>query len=359
MSANIAFYVHHHGSGHLMRSLAISAHLNGCRIRFLGSGLAPFAALVPPSIECVHLPLDTPTADDPYYRAGPPVEGLHYAPLNVAGQRQRTTQLTDFFARHWPLLLVVDVSVEVALLARLSGIPTIVVKQHGHRRDLAHQLAYQGAQCVLAPYPPLLQQNEAPWLADKIVYTGGFSRYRPGEPVSSVERPDHLAVLVGSGGTSLTPSFVAHLARQVPHWRVEVVGRLAGEKSHNWPGNVVTHGQLSDPRAVLDRCQVVLGNGGHNTVMEMATLDKRFIVVPEPRPFQEQAVKAQLLANLGLASVVEPQALYQTDWPALLSRTAVSSPLWTGIVEAQAAGRAAELIRHTYVSLYSKQAAKT
>lgn len=346
-----------------MRSLAVSAHLSGYRISFLGSGLAPFATLIPPRIECVHLPLDTPTADDPYYRAGPPVAGLHYAPLNVAGQRQRTTQLTDFFARHWPLLLVVDVSVEVALLARLSGIPTIVVKQHGHRRDLAHQLAYQSAQCVLAPYPPLLQQNEAPWLADKIVYTGGFSRYRPGEPVTSAERADHLAVLVGSGGTSLTPSFVAHLARQVPHWQVEVVGKLAGGEyvdwpGLDWPGNVVMHGQLTDPRAVVERCQVILGNAGHNTVMEMAALAKRFIVVPEPRPFQEQAVKAQLLADLGLAPVVLPQALYETDWSALLSRTVATQPCWRGIVDAQAAGRAAQLIGHTYESLYSRETAK-
>ncbi|MCK8490560.1 hypothetical protein M0L20_01780 [Spirosoma sp. RP8] len=353
MPINIAFYVHHHGSGHLMRCLAISTLLTDCQITFLGSRLAAYSSLIPDSINCIELPMDTPSSADRHYAEGNPVEGLHYAPLNVEGQRQRTALLTEFFNRVSPLLFVVDVSVEVALLARLSGVPTIVIKQHGNRQDLPHQLAYQSAEVVLAPFSPMMKQEETPWLANKLVYTGGFSRYPLQVNSRSGEQANRAAVLVGAGGTSLDATFLIHIARQAPDWIFEVVGKLAGSTTDCVPTNVIWHGQLDDPRLILERCVLVIGNAGHNTVMEMAALNKRFIVIPEQRPFEEQLIKATILDQLALAYVVHPHELYQTNWPAVLTATAAREPHWQGIVDEEATARAAQLIRQTYGSIYN------
>ncbi|RYF75211.1 MAG: hypothetical protein EOO39_07270 [Cytophagaceae bacterium] len=354
-SANIAFYVHHHGSGHLMRCLTISKLLLAeYQITFLGSGLSAYASILPPAIHCIELPLDTPSPTDVFYSRGNSVEGLHYAPLNVQGQRQRTALLTDFFLRESPLVLVVDVSVEVTLLARLCGVPTVVIKQHGYRNDLAHRLAYQSAQLVLAPYSIALQQHESSWLARKLVYTGGFCRYLPQANSHPGEQANHVAVLIGTGGSSLDRTFVTHLAQQLPNWIVEVVGTLTGGEAAQPLFNLVLHGHQDDPRWVIDQCRVIIGNAGHNTVMEMAALQKRFIVVPEPRPFEEQVVKATLLSDLALAHVIDPKDLYQISWSTLLTSVSEDFPRWHGLVDEQASSRAAQMIRDTCTSLSAR-----
>src|SRR3712207_8569721 len=51
-----------------------------------------------------------------------------------------------------PDVLVVDVSVEVALLARLLGVPVVLVAQRGRRDDDPHRRAYAAAAAVAAPW---------------------------------------------------------------------------------------------------------------------------------------------------------------------------------------------------------------
>lgn len=351
MPVNIAYYVHHHGSGHVMRAIAISRALPDCNITFLGSSLKGYMALMPPNVKYIHLPIDTESEADLHHIHHNPVESLHYAPLNVSGLRERNTIITALFAEQYPLLLIVDVSVEITLLARLCGVPVIVVRQHGIRHDPAHLAAYQSASALLASYPETMQRQEAKWLMDKTIYTGGFSRY---DIKNECEYPAEnltVAVLTGSGGTSIDLQFICYLARHCSIWNVDVIG-LPKPEAINLPENIMFHGHLQDPLEFLISASVVIGNAGHNTVMEMASLNKRFIAIPEDRPFGEQIEKAEILQELGLATVIKPQAFYQTDWQVLLSNTAQSSPDWTGIVLPEATNLAAKGILSVYQSIF-------
>src|ERR1700728_4625073 len=117
----IGYYAHHHGAGHVTRALAIAAHLPG-QLTLFGSSLPSETALE--NVTLRHLPMDydeKTAIDTP--------AGLHYAPLAVDGLRDRMGAMVDWFREHWPCLLVVDVSVEVALLARLCGVPTVYIRQ--------------------------------------------------------------------------------------------------------------------------------------------------------------------------------------------------------------------------------------
>ena len=49
--------------------------------------------------------------------------------------------------------MVVDVSVEVAVLARTMGVPTVVMGMPGARDDRPHQLAFRLADAIIAPWP--------------------------------------------------------------------------------------------------------------------------------------------------------------------------------------------------------------
>ncbi len=78
---------------------------------------------------------------------------LHWAPPGHAGLRERMAQLAAWIVTYAPRLLVVDVSVEVAVLARTMGVPTIVMGMPGAREDYAHQLGYRLADAIIAPWP--------------------------------------------------------------------------------------------------------------------------------------------------------------------------------------------------------------
>jgi UDP-N-acetylglucosamine:LPS N-acetylglucosamine transferase len=351
MAFNIAFYIHHHGSGHLMRSLSIAAHLDDCKITFLGSDLDRYRSIIPEHVQLILLPADT-KSDKDHWSAERNVAGLHYAPLSVAGQTIRVAMLSNFFKENPQLLLVVDVSVEVAMLATLCGVPTVVVRQHGKRDDLPHILAYKNAISLLAPYGRNLQPKEEEWLSRKTFFSGGFSRFNV---QTDRENKDgrQVAVLVGSGGTSIDKKFIYHLLGQCINWHFHLVGDIEGINKDDAALNLTVYNHVQDPLAILSECSVVIGNAGHNTVMEIASLNKRMILIPENRPFQEQIVKAQLLEKLNFARVILPGRLFKTDWCEELNKMTMTVPDWSDTVVKTAASDTADYLRAIYAQQYS------
>ena len=150
MSAKFAFYIHHHGSGHLMRALAIASQLKDSQVTFLGSGLTRFRDIIPENIHCINLPDDVAGPQD-IFASRKQLDFLHYVPMNVEKVAARAAAISSALHALFPSILVVDVSVEVTLLATLCGTPTVVIRQNGDRDDQAHLLAYECAQLLVAP----------------------------------------------------------------------------------------------------------------------------------------------------------------------------------------------------------------
>ncbi|NTE04612.1 UDP-N-acetylglucosamine--N-acetylmuramyl-(pentapeptide) pyrophosphoryl-undecaprenol N-acetylglucosamine transferase [Agrobacterium tumefaciens] len=348
MEFNLAFYVHHHGAGHFTRTAQIITHLAGFNITLLGSNLKPFAHLLPENIHVIHLPMDIQEDHDLYFQHGNTVDALHYAPLNVKGISDRVAIMTEFFRSARPLILVVDVSVEVTLLARLSGIPTIVMRQHGLRDDLPHQMAYQSAECLLAPFSASISPVSAKWIEEKTVYVGGFSRFYNRD--SNTELKNHIAVIVGSGGTSINATFLKFLAISGPNFYFHIIGKIEGKQIES--SNIKYYGHLDEPKEVLDKCYIVIGNTGHNTVMEMASLNKRFIGIPEARPFEEQVDKAGAISSISGVCIVLPESLYNTDWNYILTEIEDVMPNWKEVIAESALEDAANAIIAVGKSLY-------
>jgi predicted glycosyltransferase len=353
----IGLYIHHHGSGHLMRAITIAGTLTGYPIYFMGSNLKPYQHLIPAAINCIDLPMDVAESHElalPEH----PLSFLHYAPVGVTGIRERASLLTETFKQHFPMLLIVDVSVEITLLARLCGVPVIVVKQHGERADVPHMQAYESAELLLAPFSATMAPPDEPeWVREKTVYTGGFSRFsdyhstdgNSGE-IDFAEDSCAVAVLTGEGGTSLTIEFIIWLSASCPQYNFHILGNKAQATAYP---NLVWHGKVADPSAILSGCAIVIGNAGHNTVMEMADLNKRFICIPEERPFAEQQQKADLLAANANATVVQPGDLFNTDWPGLLAATVLTAPYWEGVTDSCALNTIRETIIKTVNHLFS------
>ena len=180
MTGKIGYYVHHHGAGHRQRAELIAAQLP-TQITLLGTGLAGRVG----NLACVDLPDDQLSGkrlgDDRKFGAQQPI-ALHFAPLAHDGVRKRVALMTDWIMRQHPDLMVVDVSVEVAMLARLASTPTVYVRLSGLRTDPAHLDAFRGAQALLEPFHSDLDDPAMPtWVRAKTYYAPGLTP-RPRSP---------------------------------------------------------------------------------------------------------------------------------------------------------------------------------
>lgn len=318
MRRHVAFYVHHHGRGHVSRTRALLDQLV-LPATVLTSATVEDATFG--DVEVVRLPLDTGVPESSIEL--PPPAHLHYAPVGVPGLRERTALIARALADLAPALLVVDVSAEVAQLGRLAGVPTVVVRQHGARWDAAHLAAYDGAVGLLAPFGPELEEPDVPPLVRaRTFYAGGFGR----PPARDVDREavrrdlgwdrddQGVVVLLGVGGDGPRPEDIAAAARATPDHRWLVVGRW----DHDDLGVAAT-GWVDDPSRYLAAADVVVGSAGHNTVMEVATVARPLVCVPEDRPFDEQRRKAARLRELDVAEVA-PSWPSPAAWPDVLAR---------------------------------------
>ncbi|WP_093802125.1 glycosyltransferase [Streptomyces sp. Wb2n-11] len=334
----IGYYVHHQGRGHLHRAMCVARHLR--------TPVVGFSSLPRPTAwqgEWFRLPMDTD-------RAGPgsrpaeildPTAGgrLHWAPRHHTGLRDRMGIVADWIARTGPRLFVSDVSVEVATLARLMGIPVVVAAMRGDRFDPAHRMAYDMADALLAPWPQTSPEPDWPhhWL-DKTMYTGAFSRYddRPRDQAPPSPGPSsrsrEVVVMLGAGGADITTDDLTTASEATPGWSWTFLGAPRGDR---W---------VNDPWPLLCRADVVVTHAGQNAVAECAAARTPAVVIPQDRPHGEQLATARALRAAGLATVRRGWPAPH-EWDELLHRTA-SRPgdRWATWAPGDGARRAARLL---------------
>ena len=120
--------------------------------------------------------------------------------------------IAEWIAHARPALVVVDVSVEVATLCRLMGVPTVVVAMRGDRTDRAHRTAYDSAHALLAPWAsPFVEPGWPLAWYDKTFHAGAISRFGELTPPAQRAGAGRVLVLWGSGGEDdpATPRFRA------------------------------------------------------------------------------------------------------------------------------------------------------
>jgi hypothetical protein len=302
----IGYYVHHQGVGHLTRAGAIEAQMDE-----EVTGLSSLAA--PPGWAGGWLTLARDDDDDAAAIAPvDPVAGgaLHWAPLGHEGLRERMAQLAAWAAATTPRLVVVDVSVEVAVLLRTMGVPVVVVGMPGRRRDRPHQLAYRMADAILAPWPEgvaqeILEGGER-W-AGKLHAVGAISRFDGRELLAGArsESARRVVVLSGRGGSRLTRAGLEAARGATPGWEWTALGP---PPEGAW---------VDDPWPLLCAADVVVTHAGQNAIADVAAARRPAIVLPQDRPHGEQRALARALERDGLAAV-EPAWPAAARWPGLL-----------------------------------------
>ena len=209
---------------------------------------------------------------------------------------------------------MVDVSVEVGVLLRVSGLPVIAVRLPGDRDDAPHQLLFDLARDVVLPVP-------ASWAMGSVSVglvpgvQGQFSATEPDGPV---------VVIRGGGGSVLDGAHLACLRRAVGPDRV-----------------VVAEGDVGP---LLSRASVVVGGTGLGTVADVARAGRPFLGLSDARPFGEQVATGRALADHEAAEIAFTVPADEAAWCSALARASAAGPLRADTGGAQ---RFADLIMAT------------
>lgn len=315
MSYRVAYYAHHHGSGHLQHAhdlITTTDHsvlvLSSKEIDTSEWKDRATSVVLPSDVVEGYSSLE----DQPY----------HYTPSSPL-IRQRSHHILTALHDFNPDIVIVDVSVEVASFIKLAGYPVVYRFMHGDRTDPAHQNMYSIANRLIAYFPDTLQPvSLSPTLLQKTNFTGMLAPALTNVGPASSQRS--VVVLTSSGEYGVHAADVRAAALQTPDWTWTVVGKLKHDDSTVLPPNCRPVGFVNDPDTYLAKASVIVSSGGHNAVARSIAHKRPLIITPEARPYMEQLCFAQeLFHNFDIPYAA---SWHEVNWVHLLESTAAQDP---------------------------------
>ncbi|MFI5017858.1 MAG: glycosyltransferase family protein [Dongiales bacterium] len=336
----VLFYVQHLlGIGHLRRAALIARAIQaaGFDLRFVSGG-APAGEIDIGAGELIQLP--PAVAADVHFSAildqdGRPID-------DVWRDKRRRLLLAAFEVEHPDLVLVEmfpfgrrQFAFELLPLleaAKARGLPTavslrdiLVAKSKPERIAETVAVVRRLVDRVLVHGDPRLVGLEATFpgaaeIADRLVYTG----YVADAAAPATPAAEGAEVLVSAGGGAVGgPLLRAALAARPATslagapWRLiagpnlpaaEFAGLQSSAALQAGNGGGVTVERFrSDFPALLARSRLSLSQAGYNTVMDILAVGARALVLPFAEGAEsEQSLRARLLAERGLLSLMEP-----------------------------------------------------
>ena len=341
---HIGYYAHHHGSGHCRQAdkLAIllssqSPESTAEMTVFTSVSEEDYSFTHLQAKQVVRLPLEHELPDDILPgRAGAywQPDCMHYSPVNNADIKARSLILLEQIAQRQIALMIIDLSVEVALLCRAASIPYLYVRLPGEREDTPHHNAFQGAIGLLAAYPECLESPETPqWVRQKTLYLGFLQTPKPADIKSkdikpkgtlsksmfiqqlrqqySVAIPSQqnleapiITVIKGYGGHAQIDAALPALRSALPQAFIISLGPI-DSGARQWVNLAI---EVSDTQPFLQHSDLLVMACGLNAIAEACqatTIATPLLVIPDERPHREQEMMAQGLVHCGRAVSLE------------------------------------------------------
>ncbi len=330
----VGYYAHHHGSGHCRQADKLAALLPvNLRKHFivftsLAADAYPFTTVAEEQI--VRLAPEDERADDVVLgRAGEywQPESLHYSPVGNSDIQTRSWQIISSIEEYKIDLMIVDVSVEVAMLCRVTSVPYLYVRLAGIRDDTPHLNAFAGALALLAPYPRTLEAAETEdWLKQKTLYLD-FLAGENSKPInyddfvaslknlsadndanlslggkielaSNTEQKQKIITLIkGYGGHEAIDAKLPELRVLQPDALIISLGPIADDKR----SYVDIATQVPDVSPFIAHSDLLIIACGLNGIAQAYHNETPLVVLPDQRPHREQEVMAEALIAQGRA----------------------------------------------------------
>ena len=325
----LGYYAHHHGSGHcrqidkLAALLPTEARQQLTVFTSVTSDAYMFAAI--DEAQVVRLPAEDERADDVLAgRAGQYWQpaSLHYSPVGNSDIQQRSHKILDTIYQRRIDLMIIDVSVEVAMLCRAASVPYLYVRLPGLRDDEPHLNAFAGALALLAPYPRTLESTKTPeWISQKTLYLDFINtQQRDAQTYQDFikhlmqlitdkkalslmlndkdkDTPTIVTVIKGYGGHQAIDAKLPELRQLLPHAFIISLGPIDEDKRHYVDIAV----DVSDVTPFIEHSDYLLMACGLNAIAQAYDYATPLVVLPDDRPHQEQEVMAEALIAQGRA----------------------------------------------------------
>lgn len=327
------------GLGHLRRTTtlaeALTRSLPGASILIVSGSPCATYFRQPHGVDVVKLPSITKDLDGEYVSRSLPDDVGEV--LEV--RRQLLLQLFDSYA---PDLLIVDHQV-TGLCGELLPVLDAVKERGTHSilglRDIidspeavARELGGEDARWALADvyericvygcptvFDPRIEYRQPAELSERIEFTGYVVQSAPERGLRALpaDRPQVL-VTVGGGedGAGRIETYLECLASGRPEWDSTIVlGPLFDasrarriKRTARMIEGVTVHSFHSDVPRLLAESEAVVGMAGYNTTAEILQSGVPAVLLPRTFPRREQQIRADRLAELGLAqSLSEPE----------------------------------------------------
>jgi predicted glycosyltransferase len=362
----VFIYVQHLlGIGHLKRAATLARALRSAGFEVtLASGGAPV-----PGIEVHQLP----SASSPDFRQ---LLDEHGKPVDDAWKERRTAALLDAWRRSHADALIVELFPFGRRQMRFELLPLLQEAKKGSGpfsrkrgqgplvvcsvRDILQPNAAREAEALerferyfdrlLVHGDPRVVPFERSFtsahrIAERLFYTGYVVDALPtGGDAGSGE----VLVSCGGGATGGKLLDTALAARPLTRlrdrpWRLLAGVNAAEARSRD---GVVVERSRDDFALRLKNCLVSVSQAGYNTVMETLQAGARAVLVPFAAGIEaEQTIRANLLAERGLAHVVEEGALTPATLAAAIDRAVLAPRPAPHAIDLGGARRTAELMR--------------
>jgi predicted glycosyltransferase len=325
-----------YGLGHLRRNLAIADHLLARHaqlqvVLMTGSSVAE-RFTTPARLKVVQLPPVIKVGDEDYRSRDP-----RWSTDLV--RRSRSAIMTDtarrfrpdvFLVDHAPqglkkeLLPVFDVvratSPHTRIVLGLRDVidTPAVVRAHWSQAGVYETLERVVDRILVYGSAELYDATSLYGLSDavasKVTYCGYVSR-RDYVATSPATDGDDVVLGIAGGGGDGAEVLAATLTASAALGRrcVVMTGPLMSDADRRaLEQQVATHPDativefVADPSEMMRRARVVVSMGGYNSLCELVALHAATIVVPRIAPRREQAIRANIFAQLGVVSVVAP-----------------------------------------------------
>ncbi len=128
----LAYYAHNHGAGHCNYAFQFATHIPTLILTSRKEALQESMKMQNAEQNITLIPDEDLEENALPFSDFPTPSYLHYAPFGMKKSLLRYQKVIENFLKYNVELLIVDVSVEMAAFARITGVPYVYVKMMGN-----------------------------------------------------------------------------------------------------------------------------------------------------------------------------------------------------------------------------------
>ena len=253
----------------------------------------------------------------------------------------RAKALAEAIVRYKPNAFYCDGVPELAIMVRGMGVPVVLAHLPGNvMNDPTQVFAHELADHIVAHFPSSLEQTDYQF-ASKTYYSGYISQYA-GRELKPSNRSDINDVTILLGYDNYDESILKNITKD-QNTQFTIIGN---KRDYDLDKNCRLLGRVEDIREAIVG-EVVISAAGQNTIAELLSLGKHLILLPEPRPYDEQVVHANVLADQNVALLAQ-ETFNAEQWQNVLYKAKVFKPFYKNLVNASAPEEIAQKMRNWY-----------